>query len=545
MSLTSIPPGTDQPKDVITRKVFISGSELSSDILLSQLSVHLSFNKISSAKLVFQDGSASDRDFILSNDARFKPGNEIQIQLGYHGLVESVFEGIIVRHAVKSRQGSSVMIIEAKDKAIKLSGARKSAYFINKTDDQLIKKLVGTFPIQMDATIPSHPQVVQFEATDWDFILTRAEANGMLVLTDNGNLVIKKPAISTPLITATYGENIWEFEAEMDARRQSKSVKAQSWDYVQQKPVHSPDGSATSFVEPGDFSSSDLGDVLSTQVTLSHPGNLQPDDLKNWANAHALRNKLSKAVGRVRINGNSQVKPGSMITLAGVGNKFEGNVFVTGVLHQFSGTWQTDIQFGWKEDLFYHQEKVMEKPASGLLPGINGLHIGKVLDVVDNEQGGQYRIKVHVPTISTSKEGIWARVATLDAGPERGVYFRPQKDDEVVLGFLNDDPREAIILGYLHSKDLHKSPFPDSAENLEYGFVTKEKVKVVFDDTHKRLTLSVKTDTGEKSIILNTASHAIELKDENTNTIKMDSDGITIESIKGDVVIKGKNVKIN
>ena len=544
MSLTSLPPGTAQPTDVVTRKVFINNIELSNEILLSQFSVVKSFNKIASAKLVFQDGAPAERDFVLSNDDRFKPGNEIKIQLGYHGLIETVFEGIIIKHAVKIRHGSSVLMIEAKDKAIKLTGARKSKYFINKTDSDIITSLAGESTPTVESTSFTHKQLVQFEATDWDFILTRAEANSMLVLTDDGKLIVKKPATGASVCTATYGVNIYEFEGEMDARRQVKSITSHSWDYTQQVVENSSTGT-TGFIETGKPSSDVLGTVLGTEINLSHTGNLTQDQLQSWADAYAVRNKMSKAVGRVRIQGKATIKPGTTITLEGVGDRFNGDVFVTGVLHQFNGTWLTDVQFGWQQDWFYKKADVMEKPAAGLLPGINGLQIGVVVDVDDTEDGGQYRVKIHVPTITGSNEGIWARVATLDAGPERGAYFRPQKNDEVVIGFLNDDPREAIILGYLHSKDKNKSPLPETEGNLEFGFVTKEKVKLIFDDTNKRMTLSVKTASGEKTIILNDDSSALELKDENSNSIKMDASGITIEAGSGNVIIKGTQVMIN
>jgi Rhs element Vgr protein len=545
MGLTNLPPGSEPPTDVVTRKVFINDTELSNEILLSQLSVVKSFNKIASAKLVFQDGSAADRDFVLSNDDKFKPGNEIKIQLGYHGQADTVFEGIIIKHAVKVMRGSSVLIIDAKDKAVKLTGARKSVYHNNKIDSDVMTTLAGSLKKDIDPTRPSHVQLVQFDSTDWDFIVTRAEANGMLVLTDDGKLIIKKPVLTPPpVLVAAYGANIWEFEAEMDARRQVQSVTAHSWDYTKQAPEKSTKGVAQGFTEPGNLSSTDLAAVMATEINLTHPGHLKPDHLQNWADAFALRNKLSKAVGRVRVTGNATVKPGTVITLKGVGNRFNGDVFVTGVLHQFSGLWQTDIQFGWKEELFYHKEKVMDKPAAGLLPGINGLHIGKVITAKDDEEG-QYRIKVHVPTITSGDEGIWARVATLDAGPERGSYFRPVKDDEVVLGFLNDDPREAIILGCMHNKDKNKSPLPENADGLEFGFVTREKIKMIFDDTNKRMTLSVKTASGVKSIILNDSNSAMELKDENGNTIKMEASGITIDAGKGNVTIKGAKVMIN
>ncbi len=546
MGLDSLPPGTESPGNVVTRKIFLSNVELTNDISIAKLTINKSFNKIAYARLVFFDGSAAESDFTLSNDDRFKPGSEIKIQLGYDGNADTVFEGIIIKHGVKARQnGTSFLNIEAKDKAIKLTGSRKSAYFINQKDSDVISTIAGALQPQVEETPNAIKQLVQFETTDWDFICTRAEANSMLVFTDDNKLIVKKPSIlPTPVLTATFGQNINEFEAEMDARRQVSSVTGQSWDYTTQQLETSGTGSSD-FAETGNLSSSDLGTVIGAEVKLSHSGHLTQTQLQDWANAYALKSKLSKAVGRVRILGNSAVKPGTMITLAGVGERFNGNVFVTGILHHFEGSWVTDIQFGWNEDWFYQKEKVMEKPASGLLPGINGLHIGKVVSTDDTEEGGQYRVKVHVPTITAGNEGIWARVAALDAGPERGIYFRPQAEDEVILGFLNDDPREAIIMGYLHSKDTNKSPLPETEGMLEYGFVTKEKMKLIFDDSNKRITLSAKTASGEKTVVLNNDSGALELKDENSNTIKMDSTGITIQSDSGIVTIKGTQVLIN
>ena len=541
MSLTSLPPGSAAPTDVVSRKVWINNTVLSNEILLSQFTVQKTFNKVASARLVFVDGSAAERDFALSSGDLFKPGNEISIELGYDGNVTTVFEGIIVKHSIKVGQnGSTLLMIEAKDKAIKLTGARKSAYFTEKTDSDIMSELISNAGLQSDveSTGFSHKQMVQFDATDWDFMLTRAEANSMLVLTDDGKMVIKKPGtVAVPVATAMFGSNILEFEAELDARRQVKSVKADSWSVTNLELDQSSDGTAN-FTETGNLSSSELADVLESEIQLSHTGNLSQQQLQDWADAYALRSKLSKAVGRVRIQGNAEVKPGVLLALSGVGDRFNGNVYVTGVLHHYDGNWTSDVQFGWAEGWFYKKEDVMNKPASGLLPGIHGLQIGKVKDVADPD--GNYRLKVHVPTITGSDEGIWARVVSLDAGENRGTYFRPQVEDEVILGFLNDDPREAIVLGCLHSKDKRPLPF---RENEEFGIITKEKVKVLLDDTNKKLTLSVDTGSGEKTIILND-SGALEMKDENGNSIKMSSSGINIEAT-GNVTIKGAQVHIN
>lgn len=539
----SIPPGSPTATDVVTRKVFLNGAPMSNEISLEHVTVNKSFNKIAYAKLLFNDGSADEQKFELSNDDKFKPGNTIKVQLGYHGEVETVFEGIIIRHSIKIRQhGGSTLLIEAKDKAIKLTGARKSAYFNGKTDKQVITALAAGLQNDIDSTKLEHKQLVQYDCTDWDFIVTRAEANGMLVFTDDGKLIVKKPTLTgTALLTATYGVNIWEFEAEMDARRQPQKVTSQSWDYTQQKFTEAISGTST-IAENGNIPSSDLGAVLGAEIKLVNNGNLKSQQMQDISDAWAMRNKLSKITGRVRIEGNALVKPGTMIKLAGVGDRFNGNVFVTGVLHHYEGYWQTDIQFGWQDEWFYKREDVMEKPASGLLPGINGLQIGVVLSVEDTEEGGQYRVKVHVPSVTSSNEGILARVATLNAGSNRGIYFLPEVNDEVVLGFLNDDPREAIILGYLHSKDKHKWPFAESDKN--FGIVTTEGLKLIFDEKNKKITLLTPSGSGEKTIVLNDSGN-IELKDEHQNSIKMGSSGITIQAGSGNVTIKGTKVLIN
>lgn len=542
MSFSGMSSGTDDETDVVSQKILVNGKPLSGEITLSRVIVSKSFNKIASAKLVFLDGSVSDRDFPLSDAETLKPGNEITVQLGYHGNVDTVYKGIIVTHSIKANmRGPSLLVIQAKDKAITLVGARKSACYVNQTDSAVIGKIAGKLSPSVDSTSFKHKQLMQVDATDWDFICTRAEANSMLVLTDDGKLVVKKPLTTgSPVFTATYGDNLFEFEAEMDARRQVKKVTSHSWDYTKQKLEESGSGSAT-FSENGDISSSKLASVIGKEITLSHPGHLTQKQLQDWSDAYALRSQLSKTVGRVRVEGNASVKPGVMITLKGVGDRFNGHVFVTGVLHTFDGDWLTDVQFGWKEEWFYTKENVMEKPAAGLLPGINGLMIGTVLSSDDDEDGGQYRVKVKVPTMPDVKEGIWARVATLDAGAKRGIFFRPQPEDEVVLGFLGDDPREPIILGYLHSKSKHESPLPEKKGAAQYGVVTKEGLKLIFDDSAKKMILIVPASSGQKSIVIND-SGAIALKDEHQNSITMNDKGISIEAgLGGAIELKDKS----
>lgn len=536
------------PTDRVSKKILIDGTPLSNEVGVMRFSVSKVYNKIATAKLIIDDGSVAERDFPRSNSDLFKPGKEIEIQLGYDENTTTVFKGIIIRHAVKIRNGS-FLEVEAKDKAIKLSVNRKNKVFSGEKlkDSEVFEQIIGkTVDKSVEETTVEHKQIVQYYATDWDFILTRAEANAMFVLTDDGKMIIRRPTMDEDSgITFTYGgqNNIIEFEAEMDVRRQPDTVKGTAWLYNEQD-VLEPVVGKFSLSETGNLSSDDLGKVLGAAVELKHSGNIPSAEAKNWANAHMLRKHLSKACGRLRVEGRPSLKPGQKITLEGVGDRFNGEVLITGVLHQFDGGYLTDIQFGWAEESFYKKEDITEKPASGLLPGIGGLQIGIVQAIVDDPEKG-FRVQVQLPMISLEEDGVWARVATVDAGDKRGFFFRPEVGDEVILGFINDDPREAVILGMLHSQGL-EPPLKAEESNPQKGIVSREGMRVIFDDKEKKTIISVpigsRDSSNEKTFTID--QKMIELKDELGNSIKMDSSGITITA-KTIVTIEGKTINLN
>ncbi|HYH57069.1 MAG TPA: phage baseplate assembly protein V, partial [Anseongella sp.] len=142
------------------------------------------------------------------------------------------------------------------------------------------------------------------------------------------------------------------------------------------------------------------------------------------------------------------------------------------------------------------------------------------------DPAGEHRVKVRLPIVNAAEEGLWMRIATLDAGNERGTFFRPEINDEVIVGFIHNDPNQPVILGMLHSSAL-PAPVAASNGNPEKGYVSREGIRMLFDDDHKSFT--VKTPGG-KLITLNDTEGAILIEDENGNRIKMEASGVTVES---------------
>jgi len=129
----------------------------------------------------------------------------------------------------------------------------------------------------------------------------------------------------------------------------------------------------------------------------------------------------------------------------------------------------------------------------------------------------------------------------------RGAFFRPEVDDEVIVGFINDDPRDAVVLGMLHSS-AKPAPIVASEENNEKGFITKSELKILFDDDTKIITIIT---PNENMVELSDDGGSITLSDENGNSVLMDSSGITLNSdgdinitAGGDVNVDGTNINI-
>ncbi|HEY9698913.1 MAG TPA: type VI secretion system tip protein VgrG [Trichocoleus sp.] len=523
--------------------VKVGGTAIEREHQLLAVYIIKAANKISSAKLVYLDGSASASDFPLSNTDRFIPGQQVEILAGSGSDPVSLFQGVVVRQSLKIRDHTAPqLVIECRHAAFKLTVARNSAYFFDQTDSEIIEALLeqGTIASDVETTAVRHKQQVQYDATGWDFLLTRAEANGKLVFTNDNKVTVKAPVLSgSPVCTLQFGATILELDAAIDARDQYSAVKSFTWDAAQQS-LLDKEAAAPRFTPPGNLSRDDLADVVALEhYPLRHVA-LQEDEAQAWADAQWLKSALGQVSGRIKCEGIATVKPGDGVSLSGVGDRYSGTVYVTGVRQDFDLVqgWKTHIQFGSLEGWFAAEQSVSAPKAAALLPGINGLQVGIVTSNEDPD--GEDRVRVRMPLVDDGEEGTWARVATLDAGKERGTFFRPEIGDEVVLGFLNDDPRQAVILGMFHSS-ANPAPLKGSDDNHEKLFQSRSKLKLYFNDDKKVIRLE--TPAGNK-ITLSEDEKAIALEDQNGNKILMNQDGITINSSQAIVLKAGTEIKI-
>lgn len=526
----------------VTIKLFAGDTDLGNPGIVSLVICH-EVNTISWAELTIDDGEVATKEFPVSNDPNFAPGSELVIELGQGTATEPVFSGIIVRQQIKAgRSGKTRLCLELKHPSVKMTHFRKTRYFPDQTDTTVIETLLGDHEI--DNAVDSgmdleHEFMVQYNVTDWDFMVTRAESNGNMVYThEQDKVVVAPPKIEvdddTPKVT--FGVDIFEIEAEMESRDQYKGGSAISWNDADQALEDQPANEPEDVSDATSPESADLAESLGQgEFRLRHSGALTDTELVNWSSATLLRSRLSKVRGRIKVLGKLDYLPGTTIEIEGLSDTFNGAAFLAGVRHDVGqGNWTTHLQVGL--DRKKHMERhpdVVEAPVSGLLPPIRGLHIGVVKEVADDPEK-KFRVQVKLPTVDDEEDGTWCRVSRPDAGAGHGLFFQPKVGDEVVVGFLNEDPRYGIVLGSIHNNGDNEPPISENEEYTISGIQTAEELKMLLNDDEKSITIET---PGGKKVVLDDNEGSILMEDENGNSVELNSDGITIKSA-GDIVIE-------
>lgn len=520
---------------VLACSVYVNGSKLKDTFSLVSASVRLSLNRIGKATLKFNAGNMDAQTFDESDNTLFKPGNSIRFDAGDTDRQDTLFEGSIIGvRILTGKDFRSYMVVECRDCAYPATQGRKNRIFEKKKDSDIIREVLKDYgSVDVDATCYQHPTLVQYYCTDWDFALSRADACGLFVFADGKKIKGKKPEVSgSPVLTVTFGEDLTAFDLELTADDQFTQYEAVSWSPKEQKAVK-VSASSPSLNKQGDLQPKNIaaGDSLLLQTDAP----TEEKALKQWADGMALKAGLARYQGSVSFYGSAKVKPGCLIELKGLGKRFGGNMFVGSVTHTIEDNeWLTEAGAGVSPLNITDEPDVVSPTASGFLPGLQGLHTA-VVKKLDGDPQKEYRIQVELPWLDGKSKLLWARIATMYATNGMSTFFLPEPGDEVLVGFMNQDPTHPVVLGSLYGAK-HKPPFEFEAKNNTKAIVTREKLRIEFDEEKKVITVST---PGKNTLEISDDGKHIKLTGQHKNEITMDSGGITLSSAK-DIKLKAK-----
>jgi uncharacterized protein involved in type VI secretion and phage assembly len=159
---------------------------------------------------------------------------------------------------------------------------------------------------------------------------------------------------------------------------------------------------------------------------------------------------------------------------------------------------------------------------------------GVAVALVTNNQDpdGLGRVKLRFPWLSDEDESNWARVATPMAGKDRGVFFLPEVDDEVLVAFEHGDVRFPYVVGALwNGKDAPPATNDDGKNNVRL-IKSRSGHVIRLNDEEGKETVEIVDKSEKNSIIVDTAKNTITITSDKDITLKAANGTITLDAQK-------------
>jgi uncharacterized protein involved in type VI secretion and phage assembly len=481
------------------------------------------------------------------DDALLDIGKEVEIKVETNdgtikGPQQLIKGEITALEPCFSAEGATSMVVRGYDKSHRLHRGRKTRTFVSKTDSDLVTTLAGEAGLSssVDSTSLIYPHILQYNQTNMEFLMARAERIGYQVYVENGTLNFKKGnTVPAATATLTYLENLIQFEPRYTASHQFDTMQVKGWDAKTKKAI-----TAQATPEAG-LNQGGLGQTggAKAQSAFSSASEIAVDlPVATADEATAIAKGLSQDISREFVQADGQcyghplVKAGACIKIERVGTRFSGNYLVTTAAHVYN-------EEGYRT---YFTITGRHAPTlSHLLAGNegsgqeNGMVNGLVTAVVTNinDQDNMGRIKVKFGWLGEI-ESDWVRMAAPMAGAQRGLLILPEVNDEVVVAFEHGDVNHPYVLGVLWSQ-TDKPPLTTS-EAVANGKVAKRTFKttaghqvtfvdgtsggpqimvrsksgheVILDDTSGSEKISIKDKTGQNSMEINSTTNSMAIK---------------------------------
>ncbi len=148
---------------------------------------------------------------------------------------------------------------------------------------------------------------------------------------------------------------------------------------------------------------------------------------------------------------------------------------------------------------------------------------------------------------------LWARVLVPQAGPQAGVWFRPDVGDEVVVDFLDGDRQQPIVLGALwnagnppppaapeehviRTRGGHTVSLNDGTNSSQVAVTSASGRRLLFDDSTQQGRIELSNAAGTLRIVI----------DDTSGTITVEAaSGDIIFSTGGDLTLSAANINLD
>lgn len=514
-----------------------------------------------------------DPELTLLDEGPFDLTKKVRISAGDDEDDYTVlFEGEITALEPDFGEGMVLeLLVRGYDHSHRMLRETKSRAFLNKKDSDLAAELAKEENLDtvIDTTATVYDHIYQHNQTDLALLTERAWRIGYECFVESNTLYFRKPPSGGASLTLRWGSDLLAFRPRMTLASQVSEVFVRGWDPEKQQPIvgQAKEGTLYPDIKEGQngaqwaekFGSRKLVIVDQPVVSQAEADTLAAARLDERSGAFIL------AEGEAYRRPN--IKAGAMIELQLLGKRLSGTYLVTGATHIYNADgFRTTFEVrGARTGLL--SDQLQGRPFRVRWPGV-------VPAVVTNNHDPKNwgRVKVKFPWMSEDAESDWARMAGLGGGPEAGLYFVPDVDDEVLVAFEHGDFSRPYVLGGLwngkhgvpptaagagqnerplvrtwHSRTGHAITMHDDADN-KLELITAGGHRLNLDDSNQKIAI---TSSGGLTVTLDDSGSKIVVESAQVVEVKAGTD-MTLEAgsnleLKAGVGLKlqGTNVDVN
>jgi phage protein D/phage baseplate assembly protein gpV len=477
-----------------------------------------------------------DHSLKLIDDPPFAIGADVKIDMGFFGGMTEVITGVVavVQPSFPQSRPPGLTVI-GYDRSHPLRHGTRFRQFHGLNDSGIAGQVAQLHQLrpQTDGTSLPARDAVSHLGTDWQLLQTLAVRNGFEVKVEGNTLHFRKPQANPPAITLTWGQDLYNFSPRITASALPQQVRVRDYDDVQAQPVVAVEhftGLSGDYKHDAARVPSGIAPAVTPLGEWLARGPSTPTVVEADRLAGSILNELAEGLisGSGQCVGNPGLKAGELVRIEGIGKRFSGLYRLRQVIHSYDALgYVTSFEVGPR-----HSTTLLEQlrrslnggPGSSAGPSDSSRMTPLAATVVDTKDpAGRGRARVTFRQFSDDNQGPWARIATLAAGAGTGTVFLPEVGDDVLVLFEQGDINRPIIVGALWDGQNKPPETNADGKNNVQMIKTRAGHTIKFDNTAESESLLIEHASG--------------------STIKLDLDGITLES-KDKLTLKGKSLEI-
>lgn len=240
--------------------------------------------------------------------------------------------------------GGATLTLLAEDRLQDLRLTRRTRTFEDLSPADVINTIARDHGLSPDVQMGGGAQkiIAQANQSDLAFVRDLARRGGAEVWLDGSTLhVAARDSRSGETVMLEYGVSLLSFSVLADLAHQATEVQVSGWDVAAKDAISETGG--TSAIQSELNGGTAGGDILSqsfaarTEV-IAHQTPLTGDEAAAIAKAGYRERARRFITGRGQADGDARIRAGTTIELSGLGALFDGDYYVTRVLHTYDSS---------------------------------------------------------------------------------------------------------------------------------------------------------------------------------------------------------------